>query len=67
MTHRFCKAERFIGLTLTAILCVGGRVGVNTLVRSELNSNNCSRCSHRISVSLMENYTRFRGIKAKHK
>ena len=44
--------------------CVLGRVGANALVGSELNSNNCSRCSRRISVSLMENYTPFRGIKA---
>ena len=51
--------------TLTQILCKVGRVGVNVLVGSELNSNNCSRRSRRISVSLMENYTRFRGIKAK--
>ena len=51
MTHSFHKAERFIVPTLTVILCIVGRVGANVLVGSELNNNNCSRCSRRISVS----------------
>ena len=60
---------RYIALTLTAT-CLVGRVGVNALVGSELNSNNQGFLMHesesyprlfkvarRISVNLMENYT----------